>query len=179
MEVSHLKLESALAKYEEITDRVEVEIGSFLNNIAEGGGDVELTARIRGMNSILNDLERIGDIFYRIGKDIERKNEKNIKFKSNQQEGITEMLDLIDESFKIMCENLNKNRAEVDISSAVEIERKIIEKRDEIRNNYLDMLSKTPELNIHRGIIYNNIIASLDRIGGHIINVSEGIIGKI
>ena len=57
-----------LEKYEEITDRVEVEIADYLGQTARLEMSTEASIQMRGMLNITTDLERIGDIFYQIGK---------------------------------------------------------------------------------------------------------------
>lgn len=173
------KLIDRIAKYEEITDRVEVEVANYLGKISEGELSIETAIRIRGMNSIVNDLERIGDIFYQVSKSLERKSEDKIWFTPHQRERLAELFDLVDEAFVVMCENLKKHSAEVDLTAANEIEDRINLKRDEIRSEYLDALSKDDEVHMKGGIIYNDIFASLEKVGDHIINVSEGIVGKV
>ncbi len=173
------KLIDRIAKYEEITDRVEVEVANYLGKISEGELSIDTAIRIRGMNSIVNDLERIGDIFYQVSKSLERKSEEKIWFTPHQRERLAELFDLVDEGFAVMCENLKKHSAEVDLTTANEIESRINLKRDEIRSEYLDALSKDDEVHMKGGIIYNDIFASLEKVGDHIINVSEGIVGKV
>ncbi|WP_242494584.1 Na/Pi cotransporter family protein [Brumimicrobium glaciale] len=168
-----------IAKYEEITDRVEVEVANYLSKISEGELSIDTAIRIRGMNSIVNDLERIGDIFYQVSKGLERKSEAKIWFTPHQRERLAEMFDLVDEAFVIMSENLKKHSAEVNLIAANEVEERINNKRDEIRSEYLDALSKDDEVHMKGGIIYNDIFASLEKVGDHIINVSEGIVGKV
>jgi len=168
-----------IAKYEEITDRVEVEIGRYLNHIASGNLDVQLATRIHGMNSAVNSLERIGDIFYQISKNIEKKNTEGIEFSESQNKKLIEMFDLIDEAFQVMSQNLQKHSHEVSIHEAIKVEQKINQKRDELRQDHFDtMANNDVEFQIGRSIIYNNIFSLLERIGDHILNVTEGITGK-
>lgn len=168
-----------IAKYEDITDRVEVELANFLNNISGRNLNKELAVRIRGMNIISNNLERIGDIFFQISKNVERKNEGGVSFSADQENNLLEMFDMLDEAFRIMCDNLNKSVSEVRLDQAIDIEARINTKRDVVKKAYFDSLSDNENLNLEGEIIYYNIVASLERVGDHIINVSEGLVGKV
>lgn len=172
-------LQEKIAKYEEITDRVEVEVALYLNKISEGELSEQTAARIRGMNSIVNDLERIGDIYYQISKTIERKNEEKAWFTPEQRNKLGEMFDLVDAAFKIMCENLVAHHDAVILDSAKVAERRINEFRDELRKEYLEGLSDHTEINFRAGMIYSEIFSSLEKVGDHIINVSEAVVGEI
>jgi phosphate:Na+ symporter len=168
-----------IAKYEDITDRVEIEVANYLNKISEGELSEETAARIRGMNSIVNDLERIGDIFYQMSKSIEAKDEQRIWFTPEQRNALGEMFDLVDHAFEIMIGNLEAHQDGVLIDSAVDAERNINSMRDTLRKEYLENISDNKEYNIKGGMIYNDLFSSLEKVGDHIINVSEAIVGKI
>ncbi len=173
------KLGEKIAKYEEITDRVEIEVANYLNKISEGRVSTETISRIRGMNSIVGDMERIGDIFFQISKSLEKKEEEEKSFSEKQKKNLNDMFDLIDRAFKIMCDNLNKHSSLVKLDEAYQVEDLINQKRNELRDEYLNNLSNDSDFPLEAGIIYQNIFASLERVGDHIINVSEGIVGKI
>lgn len=172
------KLAERIAKYEEITDKVEVEVANYLNKIVVGA-NVDIAKRIRGMNDIVNSLERIGDIFYKISLDLEKKIEEKIIFTDVQERRLIEMFDLIDMSFDVMIENLNTHVSEVTLDDAIKMDQKVKDKLNEIKREYLDSLTKVEEANLRGGFIYNNIFAALERISRHIKNVSEGVVGKV
>ena len=167
-----------IRKYEEITDRVEIEIANYLSRVSEGEMTEETSVRVRGMNSITNDLERIGDIFYQMSKSIERKNEQKVWFSPKQRESLKDMFKLVDKAFDIMIENLNMDFEKANLLKAQEIEYEINEKRDEMRKRHLSNLEKT-DYNFESGLIYNDLFSSCEKIGDHIINVSEALKGKI
>ena len=173
------ELYDKIAKYEDITDKVEIEVANYLNKISEGELSEETASRIRGMNSIVNDLERIGDIFYQMSKNIERKDEQKIWFTPEQRNALGELFDLVDDAFQIMIDNLNAHHDGVLIDSAKDAETKINKKRDEMRKAYLEDISDNKEFNFQGGMIYNDLFSSLEKVGDHIINVTEGIVGKI
>ena len=70
------------------------------------------------MNSIVNDLERIGDIYYQMSKAIERKDEQKIWFIPEQRDSLIDMLKLVDNAFSIMVDNLNADWGGVLIDAA-------------------------------------------------------------
>ena len=173
------EIHERIAKYEDITDRVEVEVANYLNKISEGELSPETSSRIRGMNSIVNDLERIGDIYFQISKAIERKNEEKIWFSPEERNNLKTMLDLVDDAFVIMNDNLNSHHDEVTLESASVAEERINAKRNELKKEYFENISNNQDYNIKGGMIYNDIFSSLEKVGDHIINVSEAIIGRI
>ena len=83
------KMLSKIEKYEEITDRVEVEIADYLGKTARLEMSNEASTRMRSMLNITTDLERIGDIFFQIGKTLERKDGDKIYFTPEQRNFVT------------------------------------------------------------------------------------------
>jgi len=172
-------LHQRIAKYEDITDRVEIEVANYLTKISENKQSESSAIRIRSMNSIVNDLESIGDAFYRMSKMIKRKEKERVWFTPEQRNNISEMFGLVDVAFKVMVENLNLEYEEVDIAKAVEVEKRINEKRDQLRKGYIASITSDNEGNLRGGMIYNDMFESIEKVGDHIINVTDAITGKI
>ena len=172
------KLVERVEKYEIITDRYEVEIASFLNKVSSANMTDKNSEEVRALNSIANDLERIGDIYYQMSLNLQRKREEKIWFLPEQRQGIIEISELVDKAFKKMIENFEKSIDKVDMKGAQEIEELINEKRNELRNIHLEGL-QNEDYNMRSGLIYNDLFSSYERIGDHIINVSEALAGKI
>ena len=168
-----------IARYEDITDRVEIEVANYLTKISENKQSETSAVRIRSMNSIVNDLESIGDSFYRMSKMIKRKEKERVWFTPEQRNYISEMFDLVDEAFEVMVENLNLEYEEVDIAKAVAVEKRINQKRDQLRKGYIESITTKSEGNLRGGMIYNDMFESIEKVGDHIINVSDAITGKI
>ena len=171
-------IHAKMAKYEEITDRVEIEVANYLAKVSEQELSEDTAKKIRSMNSIANDLERVGDIFYQMSKSVERKNEQKIWFTPEQRSNLKEFYGLLDNAFEIMVSNLKGDWDRISLEAANEAERLINEKRDEMRDEYLAQLNSV-DFNLESGVIYSNLFSLCEKAGDHIINVSEALIGKI
>lgn len=171
------KLYERIKKYEDITDRVEIELSRYLNECAENELSPESTMQVRGMLAITNDLERIGDIFYQMSLNFKRKEEDKIWFTPEQRANIKSMLVAVDDAFQVMIANLNKNRKDINFEEALAKEEMINKLRDKYRADYLASI-EDHEFNIKSGIIYTDLIYSCEKVGDHIINVTEALIGR-
>ncbi len=172
------KLNEKIKKYEEITDQMEIEISTYLAKVSENEMTTLTSQRLRGMLSIVNDLERIGDIFYQMSKTLERKEEEKIWFAPEQRNNVIKILSKVDEAFEIMLKNLESDYGTELMESAVEKEKEINELRNELRIAHLkDMQNKN--YSFKGGMVYNDIFSSCEKIGDHIVNVSEGVAGEI
>ena len=172
------KMLKKVRKYEEITDRLEVEIAAYLAKVSEGDLSEELSQRIRGMLSITNDLERIGDIFYQMSLAIERKNEEQHWFSPPHLQELMELFTLLDEALGVMNDNLGTERpSRAELTKAKRAEEAINHKRDELRSAHLASIERG-DYNVRGGMVYNDLFSSAERVGDHIINVSEALVDQ-
>ena len=126
------------------------------------------------MLSIITDLERVGDIFYVMARILESKTESKVYFLPKQRTGIQEMLVLVDQSLEIMIQNLEASGG-VDLEVAEAQESKINSARDHLRKKHLKDIEKAT-YSIQSGMIYVDLFSSLERVGDHIVNVSEALV---
>ena len=172
------KMYNKIKKYEEITDRVEVEVVSYLEKISAQEISREASTQIRSMISITNDLERIGDIYYQMSKTLERKDDNRIYFLPEQREYINNMLDKVDKAFVVMNTNLGSEYGHIILDDAEKAELEINQMRNQLRKSYLEQAEKG-EYKFQQGIVYNDLFSSCEKVGDHIINVSEAVAGEL
>ncbi len=173
------KMLKKLKRYEKISDQMEIEMTEFITNLANQELTPKTSLRLRSLLNICNDLERIGDIYYQISKTLELKNEEKAYFIPEQRENINLLCDKIDAAFDLMVKNLNTpSYDDITTKKAELLEKEINVFRDKLRDEHLTNLSN-PEYNVKSGMIYNNIFHDLEKVGDHIMNVSESVAGKI
>ncbi|NOZ36344.1 MAG: Na/Pi cotransporter family protein [Chlorobi bacterium] len=170
----HEKLVQKVEKYEEIIDRMEVEIADYLAKVSEGELSESSSLKIRGMFEIIDNLESIGDSCHNLEKAMVRKKEAKIEFPKEISDNILKMFDLIDNSLEEMLVNLNKDYSEVDISKANEIESQINKYRNELRKDHIKNV-KAKKYKYKSGILYNELFSTCEKLGDYVINVSESI----
>ncbi|MBL7950640.1 MAG: Na/Pi cotransporter family protein [Flavobacteriales bacterium] len=167
-----------VARYEDITDKLEVEISKYLTRTSAEAKDEDMSERIRAMLAIISDLERIGDIFYQMSRLLERKHEERLWFTPEQRNNLQDLLKLLDRAFTIMLKNLDAEDGHVAIDEAVEAEQHINQLRDQLRRTHLKSI-ETGDYNVKSGLIYNDLFSSCEKVGDHVINVSEALAGEV
>lgn len=172
------KMLDKIKSYEEMTDRMEEEITSYLMSIvAKGTLSADGTKKTTGLLSISNDLERVGDIFYQMSKDMDRMIKSEMIFKDSQIECMNEMMDLIDEALEIMLINLEAKPDKVRLEQAAKKEYEINQLRNQLRRAQMTDM-ETKEYEPKRDGWYRDLFHLCEKLGDHIINVSEAITGE-
>lgn len=167
-----------LEKREQITDDLELEIGEYLTRISESGNMTnEAVRRIRNMHSMLNDMERIGDLYFQMSKTVERSIADDLELPEEPLSELSQMLDAVHNALQFMRENLKGLNGEMDLLKAYEFENAIDDLRDELRRSHYKRLEES-SYSVKAGITFLDLLNRLEKIGDHIINVNEAIAGK-
>lgn len=172
-------LHSQVRKYEKITDRLEVEISQYCARISTTELSPNASEKVRAMLSISNDLERVGDILYQMSATIERKSAARIWFTQDQREKLNEMFVLVEKCFTVMLANMRKSEGEpIDMDRAKAAEKELNKFRNELRREYISKV-ESGSYNLRSASIYSDLFSSLEKVGDHVINVSEALNGEV
>ena len=170
------QLYSRLEKYEEISDRMEIEIANYLNRCAEGRLSNEGKLHIAAMLNIVSEIESIADSCFGCAKILIRKQESGVEFNELIYGNIDVMFGYLKEAMVNMLVLLTnvENVREVDIIRSYNKEREINNLRNQLRSNNVENINNRI-YEYQSGIYYMDIINDLEKMGDYIINVVDTI----
>ncbi len=163
-----------IMKREEITDRLEIEIAEYLLKISENSTlTVDGTRKVRNMHRIINELERLGDLYYQLSKVFERMIDEEQELPDEALEEIKQMMYAVHEAIVLMKANLDEiDSNKISIAQAYQLEEQINGLRDSLRTKHYARLENSA-YTLKMGVGYLDVLNRLEKVGDHIINVSE------
>ena len=163
-----------LVKYEEISDRIEYEIASFLNAVSADEISENTSMKIKSMYKIVGELESLGDSGAAISRILTRKNIHKKCFDATTTRKLNTMADAVIDAYDEMITNLMAAHTGklVSITNAYNIEDRL----NNLRNNYRDVMIEGIEngsTNYQTSVYFMDIINQFERMGDFMINVSQ------
>ncbi len=165
-------LNEKLIKYEEITDRIEYEIATYLNEVSKNEISNEAADEIKAMYKIIGEMESLGDSGEAIGRILKRKNAHGKVFDKSILDRLNKMMDLVQKSYDVMVENLRNKKYLHDISNAENCESNITECRNHLREEHIVNIESN-SYNYLTGVYYMDVLSELEKIGDFMINISQ------
>lgn len=168
------ELRSKLVKYEEISDRIEYEIATFLNGISAEEVSESTSLKIKSMYKIIGELESLGDSGETISRILSRKNIHNKKFDADIVKNLNAMADAVNAAYDVMIENLTAaHKGELtNISNAYNAEDRINTLRNNLRDAVIENIENDGK-NYQTNVYYMDIINAYESMGDFMINVSQ------
>ena len=168
------ELRGKLVKYEEISDRIEYEIATFLNEVSAGEVSEHTSTMIKSMYKIIGELESLGDSGESISRILSRKNNHKKTFDAETIKRLNGMVDLVDEAYDAMIHNL---QATIDgtlgeINNAYNAEDRINVMRNNLREYEIENLEHDSQHYV-TSVYYMDIVNELETMGDFIINISQ------
>ena len=171
------KLYTRIEKYESISDNMEIEIASYLEQVSDAHLSDDTKGKIRAMLREISELESIGDSCYNMARTINRKVQgKNEHFTTRQYEHMHQMMELTDSALTQLNNLMGGRKESFNVNRSFNIENEINNFRDQLKSqNINDVNNHVYTYGI--GTIYMDIISECEKLGDYIINVVEARMG--
>ena len=164
-----------LVKYEEISDRIEYEIATFLNSLPQDSISEKTRAQSKALFKIIGEMESLGDSGEAVSRILSRRNEHGKRFTDKSVEKIDQMLQLLDNAYAVMIANLEKGfDGTPDVRLAVEAEVELNELRNRLREEEIHNIDEGKE-SYTSSVYYIDLISEIERMGDYIINISQAL----
>lgn len=168
-------LYSRIEKYEAITDRMEIEIATYLRRVSEGRLSDSSKAQIMKMLRQVDELESIGDSCFHLARTLSRKRENCTEaFTDEQMQHITQMMTLTDTSLSNM-ENLLEQDSpltEDQVAYSHNLENEINNYRNELKSRNLQDID-AGRYSYQLGVFYVDFICECEKLADYVINIVE------
>lgn len=173
-----LKTYSRVEKYENISDRMEIEIANYLTQVAEGRLSSEGKEEIRVLLRAVSEIESIADSCNNLARSIKRRNEFKSVFTEEQNNHIDQMFKLVSSALDRMNAIMHKSDLNPnDINESYNIENEINNYRNQLKaHNIEDINNKLYQY--QDGVYYMDMVSESEKLGDYVINVVQALIEK-
>lgn len=162
---------------EKMSDRMELEIAHFLEQVGTDHLSDETKQKIRQMMREVGELESIADACYNIARIIHRRDQTGKKFTSQQVNDLQAMMALCEEALDKMFTIVDGQNEEDNIDETMRVEKGINAMRDRLRTENVEAVNKH-SYDYTLGTLFDDIVGELERLGDYVVNVVEAKIGK-
>lgn len=165
-----------LEKYEDNSDRLEMEIAKYLGQVSNAHLSDDTKRQIRSMLREVGELESVGDACFNLARTLHRR-KGDEQFTEEQKTSVRRMFGLIDQSLSQMCEAMDGPREERILNSCLEIEKQINAYQNELKEQNLNMVNEL-RYTYTLGTTYMDLINECEKLGDYIMNIVEARYGK-
>lgn len=169
------EMQQKLVKYEEISDRIEYEIATFLNSIPEDSISDNTRTEAKRMYKIIGELESLGDSGEAVSRILSRRNMREKSFTDEQISLLNKMLDKLTHAYDIMIDNLSKNEHDaIGLRMATDCEIELNDLRNDIREAEMLKIEQNGS-SYEASVYFLDTLSEIERMGDFVINVSQAL----
>lgn len=166
---------SRIQKYENISDRMEVEIATYLTHVSEGRLSEDGKHQTQIMLRVVSEIESVGDSCYNMARTIMRKRDDKSVYTPEMDANIELMFNLLENAIKQMKQilaNTDPHQNEELSNRSENLENEINNFRNQLKlQNVADV--KQQKYDYQASVTYMDIIVECEKMGDYIINVVE------
>lgn len=169
------KIFTRIEKYENISDRMEVEIAEYLGKVSDGRLSDETKHQIQKRLRVVSEIESVADSCNNLSKVFQRYHNGSEKYTPEIIANIELMFNLLDSAMSHMLLVLGRDRIEAaDANTAEDNEHEINNFNNQLKNQNLDDLNDG-KYSYTLSVTYMDAIREFEKMGDYIVNVVEAI----
>lgn len=133
---------------------------------------------VRRVFQVLSDLERIGDYAEHLLHLSERCTEKSLTYSDIARQEVSDMYDNVKQLYSAAVARFHAQDLGIDsLKHLARLERENRKKAKQAQQNHMDRL-RAGECSAEAGIMFGEVLTSLNRVGGHSINIAEAAVAQ-
>ncbi|MDR3268501.1 MAG: Na/Pi cotransporter family protein [Tannerella sp.] len=162
-----------IEKYEQISDRMEVEIANYLTCVLEGRLSAKGKNNVRVMLRVVSEIESIGDSCNNLARTVKRRNDAKATFTDEQNHCIEHMFAIVDATLVHMNRLLRQHEiSNDDLMRSYNLENEINSYRNMLKNKHIENLNDR-KYKYSDAVYYMDIISECEKTGDYILNVVQ------
>ena len=171
------ELYNKVEQLEDITDRMEIEIARYLEQVSVGHLSDITKTKVRQMLREISELESIGDACYNLARTMNRRMESGRDFPEPLYAHLHDMMQLADEALTQMNSVMTGHSRQHDIRESYRLENDINQLRQHLKADNIRAVNDH-EYDYALGTMYTDLVSECEKLGDYIINVVQARFGK-
>ena len=168
---------SQIVQQEDYTDRTEIGIARFLEQVSENHLSDATKQKVRQMLREVGELESIGDACFNLARTLNRLKESGKDFTAAQRTQLQAMMTLCEDALTQMNTIMTGHRYEHDINETFRIENDINQMRQRLKTENILAVNER-EYDYAIGTLYIDLINECEKLGDYVVNVVQARFGQ-
>lgn len=161
-----------ISAYEEECDEKEREIARYLANLSSKNLSKSTAERVRRIWSVINDLERVGDLNEKIMLNFQNKM-KTVHFDESGIAGLKQITDKVDAVFDALFDIFDqRGETPLEKDDIEKMEVAINEERDHLRNSFFVEIENST-ISFQTGLVAVELVSNLEKIADHLYSINS------
>jgi phosphate:Na+ symporter len=167
---------SEVEQQEELVDNLQLVVTEYVTELSQQELGVSESERIPMLLHSVNDVERIGDHAENLVGLANRRLERGLPFTEEALESLRQLNFQIDEMIERTAQALQEDDHET-AQAVIEQEEWLNEMTDKFQQDHMQRLEQG-RCNVRSGLVFLDIINNFEKIGDHLTNIAEAVLGR-
>ena len=165
-----------IGRREDFTDRMEIEIARYLEQVSDNHLSDVTKGKVRQMMREISELESIGDACYKLARTLSRRNETGRPLPVELRAKLGAMMALADEALTQMNAVMQGHSRDYDIRDTYRIENDINQMRQRLKTDNMRAVNER-DYDYATGTLYADLINECEKLADYVVNVVQARMG--